>query len=130
MIQGRHFNIYYIQTDVAAWRFGVIDMNGTYFLADVISRLEELPDEQIIYAERINGEWLPRSRASLITQQFVDGKLAFGKSVNGLQYFLEVAIAREVIECWAAFLRKTEINKSERFRVLSYYADKDAYPPS
>ena len=65
-------------------------------LADVASQLDELDDDDTIYAAH-DPEWTATSR-SVVARAPDDGSVPL--VADGLGYFLEVYLAKEVIDVW------------------------------
>jgi hypothetical protein len=81
-------------------------------LAEFVERLDALDAEGTIYAEK---PWRPDSRA-VIAIEPEDGSLPV--AADGLDYFLEVALALEAANVG---------NTGSRFERVIYYAENDAY---
>jgi hypothetical protein len=87
-------------------------------LQGILDRLNELGDDQVIFACR---PWTPDSEAEI---GILDHNLRVPDEMNnrGLEYFLEASVAKEVLEVLARPTR-------ERMRALIlFYAENDAYP--
>jgi hypothetical protein len=91
-------------------------------LEDVIRRIGELDEEAIIYAAGGADAELS-SRAVVIEDSGDDVPL----EAEGLDYFMGVYTAREVVEDWTAHTG-TGVSVEEAGRVLKHYAKHDAYP--
>ena len=94
-------------------------------LGDVLSRLEELDDELSIYAER-RPEWSPESRAVLVD---ATDEASAPPEEEGLEYFLEVDLAREAVEVWSQWRDGATPTPEDRFAAVTHYAVYDAYLP-
>jgi hypothetical protein len=81
-------------------------------LAEVIDRLDDLDGAATIYAER---PWAGESRAVVAVER-EDGLPP--PEAAGLEYFLEVDLAREAAEL---------ATSAERLKSVIYYAENDAY---
>ena len=90
-------------------------------LSDATRDLEQLPSEHTIYARR---PWSPASPA-LVAQEPADGALPDAASASGLAYFLEVFIAQDFLNDWAASL-STAPSHDARCERLIHYAEHDA----
>lgn len=89
-------------------------------LAVAIAALDELETEAVLYARQ---PWAAESEAviELLTE---DLETPSWIVEAGLSYFLEVHVAREVLEVFGANPPTPE----ERLRLLLYYAKNDAFP--
>jgi len=101
-------------------------------LHETINSIESLPEEATIFAERINGEFSPESRAVLI--EMTDEELSMpvqevaANKAPGTEYFLEIFVAKEVIEGWQEYCKGAEITSNELTKIMIYYAENDALP--
>lgn len=91
-------------------------------LSKLLEKLDDLDDNSTIYAER-NPEWSANSRA-IICSQSEDGQVI--DAPKDLSYFLEVDIAREVIEMWKERCGRYP-SREDKCRAIIYYAENDAY---
>jgi len=89
-------------------------------LRDALDQVGQLNDESVIFAER---PWALEAEADV---GVLDADLRPPASLTsrGLEYFLEVSIAKEVLSVLAA--RGSTVD--ERRALLMYYAERDAYP--
>ena len=94
-------------------------------LLEVIQRLGEFDDELTIYAESDSG-WSETSAAAVELEP-EDGGLPPG--TEGLEYFLEVDLAKQVIEVWSQWRDGKTPSASDACRAVIYYADNDAFLP-
>lgn len=91
-------------------------------LLKVIESLPRLDDEVIIYAQK---PWSPLSIAATITideDETGDGQPGLAE---GLEYFLEVFVAREFLEGWSE-TRGSPASHNEQCLRLIQYAENDA----
>jgi hypothetical protein len=101
-------------------------------LYEIIKSIKSQPEEATIFAERINGEFRPESRAVLV--EMTDEELSLpvqevaSRKAPGTEYFLEIFVVNDVIEGWQAQRQKTEITPEEMTTVTIYYAENDAWP--
>jgi hypothetical protein len=101
-------------------------------LHEIIQSIESHPEGATIFAERINGAFRPESRAVLI--EMTDEELSMpvqevaASRTPGADYFLEIFVAREVLEGWREYRQGTEITPNELTEVMIYYAENDAWP--
>ena len=90
-------------------------------LHEVISKIDEFDEDQTIY---LRHPWTQDSTA-MVAFEPDDGGLPTEAEENGLGYFVEVAIARDVLEDWAAEL-STPPTVSEQCERLIQYGVNDA----
>jgi hypothetical protein len=90
-------------------------------LLDVISRIDELDEDETIF---LRPPWTEDSSA-IVAYESADGGLPAEAQEHGLGYFVEVAIAREILEDWEATC-PTPPTVSERCARLIQYAVTDA----
>lgn len=89
-------------------------------LEQLVDGLPELSQDDCILARK---PWTPASEAAAapLGEDFhVPSHLA----TNGLEYFLEVHVAKEVLKV----LGGRTARKEEQLRLLIFYAENDAYP--
>jgi len=100
-------------------------------LRDAVRLLASLPEEGTIFAEKIDGHFSPTSRALCLELTEEEEKqpisiVAAGRA-PGMEYCLEVFIAREVLDGWRKEIgneRGADLEGAvERF---IYYAENDA----
>jgi len=103
-------------------------------LREAVSKLSALPEEATLFVERIAGRFRPESRVFVL--ELTDDELRQPvKEVAkirapGADYFLEVFIAREVVEGWRANHGGAEPNADQVLESVIFYAEYDAYPNS
>jgi hypothetical protein len=90
-------------------------------LHDMISRIDELDEDDTIF---LRPPWTEDS-AAMVGFESDDGGLPVEVEEHGLGYFVEVAIARDVLEDWEATC-STPPTVSERCARLIQYAVTDA----
>ena len=91
-------------------------------LADIIARLSEFHEEDIIYARE---PWTAEADA-MIAREVEDNGLPPPEAIEaGLAYFLEIFIARELVEDWIDYLGADPGAAAICERVIQY-AIKDA----
>jgi hypothetical protein len=103
-------------------------------LRDAIANLDSIPDAATLFVERIGGHFRAESSALLheLTEQEIRlpiGEVA-AKVAPGLDYFLEVDIAREVVEGLKANHSDVAPSLELSLECIIYYAENDAYPPA
>lgn len=89
-------------------------------LASILERLADLDDSSCIFARK---PWGPDSIAEVAS---LEANFDAPKEVSAqsLEYFLEVHVAKEVVEVFGE--RKPSASEVER--LLIFYAENDAYP--
>lgn len=92
-------------------------------LREIIHEIESLSDDLVIFASK-NGDWNLDAPAALILSADME---SVGVNLEGLFYFLEVEIAKEVLFVWKEWRDGCEPSKDERIEALFYYANNDAY---
>lgn len=92
-------------------------------LREIINQVEVLSEDLVIFARR-NGDWKLDAPAALILS--ADMK-SIGVDLEDLVYFLEVSIAKEVLDVWQNWRDGRTPNENERIEALFYYVDNDAY---
>ena len=75
-------------------------------LHEVIAGLSECPDETLIFAERVNGQFLSRSAAVALVLSENELSLPWrevaAERAPGMEYFLEASIVLEMLTEWRA----------------------------
>jgi hypothetical protein len=89
-------------------------------LKEVLTMLGELDEDDVIFSEK---PWSINGRA-IVDKLDSDYRVPISISSKGLEYFLEVSTAKEVLEVFRD--RTPSIN--ERCDLLMYYAENDAFP--
>jgi hypothetical protein len=89
---------------------------------DVIARLDELDEDETIYAESA----APEARA-VVAAEPEDGSLP--EAAAGLPYLLEVALAKEAVEVWRAWRPGRSPTLEDKLEAIAYYAENDAWLP-
>jgi hypothetical protein len=103
-------------------------------LHEIIQSIDAQLEEATIFAERINGEFLPESRTVII--ELTDDELSkpvkevAASRAPGTDYFLEVFVAKEAMEGWQEYRQGEVITPKEMTDVVIYYAENDAWPMS
>lgn len=89
-------------------------------LGSILDSIEQLNADDVVFAEK---PWRLDSRAEIGQ---LDQGFRVPRSIRaaGLDYFLEVALAKEVLEVFGA----TPPAARERIDLLMFYAENDAYP--
>ena len=93
-------------------------------LAELFANLETLDDNLTIYA-RADPEWSPTSEATVCVPPD-DGTTVPPLAAAGMDYFLEVYIAKEVLQGWARSAGGKELSLQRICDILINYAQNDA----
>ncbi len=95
-------------------------------LGDVVAHLETYDDETTIYAARHPG-WSVSSPA-MVLRALPDGSVPPEAASSGLEYFLDVFVAKDVLEHWCEATGEDYLSTDEKCRIVIHYATHDAYP--
>ena len=95
---------------------------------DVISNIDELSEDVVIYAQKIDGRFQPHSEATLLnlseTELELPTKVVSEKYCPGFHYFLESFMVKEMVrDMRLAPEYRTAENQLKR---IIYYAEFDA----
>lgn len=90
-------------------------------LRDALASIEEFDEEATIYAAK---PWDPASTTAIAIEGEETADRAIG---GGLAYFLEVSVAKEVIEVWSEWRSGRVPTSDERCEAVIHYAVNDAY---
>jgi len=99
---------------------------GMITLADLIGRLDELPDDGILYAAASDGDRGVAEAAVVVVPLDVDPPT----SVGGLTYLLEVSVAGDVLSTWSEWRNGAVPTLAERLEAISFYCKNDTYMPA
>ena len=94
-------------------------------LREAVQRLAELDDEVTIYVQGAPEDWTPDSDAAVGVEDVEAEVESLPPEAEGRTYFLEVAVAREVLSGWASNLDHGP-TLQETVERLIYYARYDA----
>jgi hypothetical protein len=100
-------------------------------LQEAIARLDQLDDEATLYVAGRSDEWTAESDTgvgiALLSEDEATGRVIETRpaEAEGRTYFLEVAIAKEILAGWAAN-QTCEPSLKERVDRVIYYARFDA----
>lgn len=92
-------------------------------LREIINDIEHISDDLAIFASK-NDDWSLDLSAALVLTSDME---RIGDKLEGLSYFLEVEIAKEVLNVWKEWRNGREPSEDERIKALLYYANYDAY---
>lgn len=90
-------------------------------LLNIVTNLSTFPAEATIYAE---SPWKPESKA-IVAAEPETGELPLEARKNGLQYFLEISIAKDFIEGWLGHQKEVPSIEQQCQRLI-HYATYDA----
>ena len=88
-------------------------------LTEIIGRISEFDAEDTIFASE---PWSEESSAMVAREASTGGPPAEGKAM-GLKYFLEISVAKEFSEDWAATLSSPPSSRSLCERLIKYAID-------
>ena len=94
-------------------------------LLDLVERLETLDDNLTIYVEE-SSEWSFSTQAVACLEP-EDGSIPL--EAAGMEYFLEVGLAKIVIHTWQLWRNGQVPSTHEACESIIYYAQNDAYLP-
>jgi hypothetical protein len=95
-------------------------------LAHAIEALGSYDSEQTIYVSAHTSVSIESE--CVVVYETDDG--AVPASAAGMQYFLEVHLARDAISVWSRWRGGRLPSLSEKFDAISYYAEHDAFLPT
>jgi hypothetical protein len=95
-------------------------------LIDLIDNLDNLDDDQMIFITSKEPTCEDIEAVTGSIQQNVE----YGDTPNGMAYFLEVPLAKEVIEVWENWRNGKKPTLEEKYQAIVYYATRDAYIPN
>src|SRR5438874_8151313 len=104
-------------------------IKGLMVLGEVCGQLCEYDGESLIYAKRPNGGWSTNSDARvepILNERGEEREL--GMKLGEYEFFLPVALAREVLEDWESYIGGPVSDAQERVRILAHYVENDALP--
>ena len=89
-------------------------------LGQILNRVHELADDECIFARK---PWSSTSEAvtSLLAEDY---RMPSHVSDQGLDYFLEIHVAKEVL----GSIGGRSVSEEEKVNLLVFYAENDAYP--
>jgi hypothetical protein len=91
-------------------------------IQELVERIEELDIDSTIYAVRVGG-WTPESPA-VVAVEPEDGSVP--SDVEGMQYLLEVRVAREVLDWFRNLNNGRDPTPREATEAIIHYAVHDA----
>ena len=99
-------------------------------LAEAIFNLSDLPDEAILFAERIDGQFSAESPVVILSLD--DEELALptaevaASRAPGTDYFLEAFLVRDMVAEWQDTRAENSISTSQLVDRIIQYAEHDA----
>jgi hypothetical protein len=98
-------------------------------LSDLVKNIDNLSEDTVVYAQRIEGTWQPSSSIAILPISVDISGARF--KLKGMEYFLEIYLVKEVIsvakECFELDGRKLSLD--DYLRAVIYYAESDAFIP-
>ena len=95
-------------------------------LIDLIDTLEEFDDNLVIFVP-VDEPLQPSIDAITV---LIDVYLKDEEPPEGLEYFIEVELAKDVIRVWQEWREGRVPDKHEKYQAVIYYAQHDAYMPT
>jgi hypothetical protein len=89
-------------------------------LSEIVANLDKTDEDWTIFADR-SAPVGPATRAQVAA--------ADGEAPDGLQYLLEVYLAKEALEVWSRWRDGREPSLTEACKAVIWYAEHDAYMP-
>jgi hypothetical protein len=96
------------------------DGDSVTSLAQIVAHLDEAGPDALMFVE---PPWHADSRAAVVAHD------AETTRVDGLRYFLEVDLAREVLQVWSAWRDGRKPSLDDAVVAIIYYAQRDAFLP-
>nr|WP_294944760.1 hypothetical protein [uncultured Mucilaginibacter sp.] len=96
---------------------------ATDTLENIISRIDSFSDEMILFVVK-DESWKPSS-TSLVYHFDTDEVGPF--VIDGAEYFLEVALVKDVMEVWKDWTSAQHPPLAELVEAVIHYAEYDAY---
>ena len=96
-------------------------------IKEVIKKINELDENDTIYAQKINGKFIPESEITIVKysdqeEEWTTNKIA-DKYCKGKEYFLDIYPIKELIQDYSYM----NLNDSEIVNKIIYYAENNAY---
>jgi len=102
-------------------------------ILDICKQLDQLDDDGVIYARRVDGEFVPASEAVVVTvpleQVQTSAADIAARHCPGFDYCLEIFIARDAVEVWSRWRDGQQPTSVERADAVCYKANNDAWGP-
>jgi hypothetical protein len=95
-------------------------------LRDVLAQLEDLDEDSTIYVD--GGAEAELAARAVVDVEPEDGGIP--ADADGLDYLLEVSLAKEVLDVWRQWRDGRSPSVVERHEAVMYYAANDAYLPA
>jgi hypothetical protein len=94
-------------------------------LIELIDNLDSISDDQMIF---IASKEPVREDIEAMTGP-IQENVEKGMTPVGMQYFLEIPLAKEVVDVWELWRNGKKPTLYEKFQALVYYYNYDAYKP-
>jgi hypothetical protein len=91
-------------------------------IRDIVEHIDSLSNDLIIYSK--GNDWQPSSVAIMLPLPMYDPP---PKAPEGMNYFLELDLAKEVLEVWRNWREGRMPSLEEACEAVIYYAEYDAY---
>lgn len=102
-------------------------------ILDICEQLDGLDDDGVIYAKRVDGEFIPSSEATVVKIADEDvpttTREISARHCPGFDYCLEIFIARDAVEVWSLWRDGRQPTSVERAEAVCYKANNDAWGP-
>jgi hypothetical protein len=92
-------------------------------LREVIDNLEQFDDDLVVFVST-ESVWNPDSEAVLIPSPNLAERTG---QLPRFSYFLEVEIAKDVLDVWRKWRNNREPTGEERLEAVLFYAENDTY---
>ncbi len=89
-------------------------------LSEIVANLDNTDEDWTIFADR-SAPFGPDTAAQVA--------VAEGEALEGLQYVLEVYLAKEALEVWTKWRDGRKPSLTEACKAVIWYAEHDAYMP-
>jgi len=96
-------------------------------IKEAIKQINELDENDTIYAQKINGKFFPESEITIVKYSDDEAewptKKISEKHCKGKEYFLDIYPIKDLIQNYSYM----NLNSSETVNKIIYYAENDAY---
>jgi hypothetical protein len=101
-------------------------------LRELIRQIHTFPKEATVFAAQVAGRFTPESEALCLELTETESRAPIdevaARRAPGKTYFLEIFVARDVLDGWKQMRGVTKLDADEATRVVLYYAEHDAWP--
>lgn len=105
-------------------RYQVGDDESMTSLADIVGQVDGYDSDAVIFVE---APWGGDARATVVAAD--DAEAGLMAEQQGMNYFLEVHLAREMLEVWSAWRDNRRPSLADAVAASIYYAQRDAFIP-